>query len=140
MTIRRLLLFLIFALLASCGILPPQNPVVDEIHVVQNAHDASKTITIANGMVWYNIQRTKGSAFQARTSSKPRTQITGISDPLRRWNSEYSMVSEFRMSGACLVDSCSPKQPSVWYRRPGMLTERVQRRLWSGSLAANFMA
>jgi hypothetical protein len=47
--------------------MPPQNPVVDETHAVQAAQDSSRTITIGSGMVWYNIERTKGIRFPPGT-------------------------------------------------------------------------
>lgn len=64
---RRSLLLIVFSLLVSCGVLPPQNPVADEPRAVQNAHDASKTVTVADGMVWYNADRTRGLRFPSGT-------------------------------------------------------------------------
>lgn len=65
--IRRSLPFLVLALLVGCGALPPLNPVTQEARVVQNAHDSSKAVTIVNGMVWYNLGRTKGIRFPPGT-------------------------------------------------------------------------
>ena len=65
--IRRSLPFLVLVLLVGCGALPPLNPVTHESRVVQNAHDSSKTVTIVNGMVWYNLDRTRGIRFPPGT-------------------------------------------------------------------------
>jgi hypothetical protein len=63
--IRRSIPCLVLALLVGCGVLLPLNPVTQEARVVQNAHDSSKTVTIVDGMVWYNLDRTKGDPLSA---------------------------------------------------------------------------
>jgi hypothetical protein len=65
--IRRSLPFVVLALLVGCGTLPPSNPVTHDTRVVRNAHDSSKSITIVNGMVWYNLDRAKGIRFPPGT-------------------------------------------------------------------------
>lgn len=58
-----LLLFLIVALLSGCGALQ-LNPVATESRAVQSVSDAAKTLTVTDGMVWYDAApATRGLRF-----------------------------------------------------------------------------
>jgi hypothetical protein len=99
--IRRSFPFVVLALLVNCGALPPFNPVTDEPRVVQSAHDSSKSVAIVNGMIWYNLDRTKGIRFP------PGTYVLEAEDA-DYWYFKSPAPLEFReFSGGSVTDSHS---------------------------------
>lgn len=65
---RRLLIFLsLSVVMIGCGVMPPLDPVAAETRVVRSVSDASKTVTVQNGMVWYNTTHTRGLRFPPGT-------------------------------------------------------------------------
>ena len=99
--IRRSLPFVALTLLVGCGTLPPFNPVTHEARVVRNAQASSKSVTIVNGMVWYNLDRTKGIRFP------PGTYVLEAEDA-DYWYFRSPAPLEFRQfSGEHVTDSQS---------------------------------
>lgn len=65
---RLIILTIFFATISACGPLPPQNPGAFEHHTVRTASDASKTITVIDGMVFYDsLARNKAIRFPPGT-------------------------------------------------------------------------
>jgi len=111
--IRRSLAFVVLALLVGCGTLPPSNPVTHDTRVVRNAHDSSKSITIVNGMVWYNLDRTKGIRFPPGTYSLE-------AEDADYWYFRSSAPLEFRdFSGGRVTDAQS-KAGGIMIAKAGM--------------------
>src|SRR5690242_10433980 len=65
--LRALSLLLVAVSVASCGTLPPQEATTSEVHSIRAAADSSKTITVSDGMVFYNSSHTAGIRFPPGT-------------------------------------------------------------------------
>ncbi len=68
MRVRLIALTISFATISACGALPPQHPGAFEHHTVRTTSDPSKTITVIDGMVFYDsLARNKGIRFPPGT-------------------------------------------------------------------------
>ena len=62
---QRLILVLIILAMYGCGTLPSFDPVTTEPKTVVLLKDSAKTVSIPEGMVWYNNRKTQGIRFPA---------------------------------------------------------------------------
>lgn len=97
---RQLLLSVtLSALLIGCGVLPPLDPVASEERTVRSASDTSRTITVPEGMVWYNVGQTRGLRFP------PGTYVLEAEDD-SYWYFHASSPLEFRVfNGGNVTDA-----------------------------------